>query len=161
MTSDAETSQKKPLKGIGGWLLLPLIGLPLSPIVGAWLLVSTVIEYASALSSLNSIQITFVVIGLISYALLGCVAPLLLFVLLLRRSKLFPQLSIALQAATVLLVVCIPIVGYFVFRSLLYSDQVPIIFRTSLSGFFGTLVGSFVWSYYLTTSVRVKNTFVN
>ena len=153
---EAQTD-REPI-GLGGWLLLPLIGLFLTPIGGFFIVVEAV-PYAKEMEGLTPTQSFFVVAGLGITILFVVVAPLHLLVLMLRRHRTFPRWWVAVTWATVVFAALKVLVGYFVFSSLLLSNDVPVIFRTSPGLFAASLVGAFAWTAYMLDSVRVRNTF--
>ena len=128
-------TDKKP-KGIGGWLILPTIGLFVSAVI--WIFVFLIYGVLRVVEPMGiSILATFLIAPVLAFmAIYG-------IVLEFRKKTLFPKWAIitlwAGVAATFIL-------------SVLDED---------FSGIFTTVLGAIVWTAYFSYSKRVKNTFIN
>lgn len=135
-------------RGIGGWLLLPAAGLVLSVGVGLYG-ISDIVMVPEMLSTalFYKASISLIFIGTV---LFWIGLPVAALVLLLLRSRRFPRAFIAAsvaQAAFGVLDTIIMDIDYdFSPTSLLYG-AIPAVW------FLG-------WSWYMLSSIRVKNTFV-
>ena len=156
------TDKAEP-KGLGGWLILPLIGLIVSPIrmaislnndflpifqEGYWEVLTT--PGSEAYHHLWGPLITFEIVG----NLLFIVFALILIFLFFTKAPIFPSLFIIYIIANLLYVV-----GDFFFANLIpavASESDP----GSIKELFRTAVGAAIWIPYFKMSKRVKNTFV-
>jgi len=123
------------IEGIGGWLILPTIGLFLNAI--GWLLIfatweSLLFSEKSGLYDLI-IFLTSVIISFLEiYSL----------VLEFKKKKEFPKWAIATLWVGVVATILLSV-----------SDG-------DYSYVFGTTIGAMIWTRYFNVSVRVKNTFI-
>jgi Protein of unknown function (DUF2569) len=159
-----EQSQQKSLKGIGGWLILPLLGLILSPLrliymiyEGLWPIFSS--DYWEDLTSPGSESyhqlwtsvLIFEVVGNLAIFLVG-LAALLSF---LRKSRKAPKLMILwFFLALVFVGADTYLRGYIPGAALTY-EAIPSIelWRAGIT--------AAIWIPYFLASKRVKATFVN
>ncbi len=150
-------------KGLGGWLILPLIGLIVSPIrmavslnndflpifqEGYWEVLTT--PGSEAYHHLWGPPIAFEIVG----NLVFIVFALILIFLFFTKSPVFPSLIIIYITTNLLYVV-----GDFFF-----ADLIPAIAAESdpesTRELFRTVVRAAIWIPYFRMSKRVKNTFV-
>tara|TARA_B100001971_G_C18099082_1_gene487796 strand:- start:581 stop:961 length:381 start_codon:yes stop_codon:yes gene_type:complete len=123
---------KEELKGIGGWLILPIIGLFISiPVLLYDLLSSNVLYefnfYIGLLSFLDIILLIWITIGLFS---------------IFDKKKYAPQIMISFYIANIMIQLVL---------AFLIED---------LSGLIYSIIGGAIWIPYFIVSKRVKNTFV-
>ena len=127
--------KNKKIEGIGGWLILPTIGLFLG--AGIWLfnffiLGLLLFSEESGLYELIIVLTSAIMAFLAIYSL----------VLEFKKKKEFPKWAIATLWAGVVVTILLSVLDGD------YSDV------------FGTIIGSVIWTWYFNVSVRVKNTFV-
>jgi hypothetical protein len=139
----AEVSTDSEPKGIGGWLVIPIIGLAIILALGLFQLAHIALRWESFAELLIKpeydvgMRLTFLW-GISIYS----VIPLVPAVLLLRKSRFFPWAYIAwmfLFAGTVLFVAA---------RTGFFTSIIPVVW-------------AIIWTPYLLMSRRIKNTFVN
>ncbi|WP_217572452.1 DUF2569 domain-containing protein [Mesorhizobium sp. GbtcB19] len=163
----AETQQSAALparegpKGIGGWLVLPMLGLMLTPIVGLILLYDT--DYVGILQNwraLSALQIALVVAELVVSGILNLTAPALLLFLMFKRSEMFPGWYIIWAAVTPVYLLLDPWAAHLTF-----PDTFPTLAdaydKDTVRSISRTIWGAIIWIPYMMRSVRVANTFVN
>ncbi len=155
--------------GIGGWLLIPLSGLFLSPISVMYDVVSKLIPtfrpeiWGRLTSESSSIYhpmwvplYIFQIIGNL-FMLLGSIA---LIILLFRRKKVFPKLII-----TFYIIAFIFLTANFLCISSFPVKLIPAIGVEVVPGLkrdlVSVIVSLFIWVPYFLKSERVKNTFIN
>lgn len=150
-------------KGIGGWLIIPLIGLLLMPLKllfslhndflpifqeGYWEVLTT--PGAEAYHHLWAPLLIFEIVGNVFFVLFDLVLLYLLF----TKHHLFPKLFIAFLASNVVFVTA----DYFA------ADLIPAIAAQSdpeaLRELRRTIVGALIWIPYMLRSERVRNTFL-
>jgi hypothetical protein len=136
-------------KGIGGWLILPLIGTLLSPLVTAYG------AFQGAVVLLNNSVSTGLAIFIVVEFAYNCgviIAWIFAAVLLFRHKRLYPRLFVALLVITFIGTVLDLAVAAAVFDIPLDSSDVRSVGRS--------LVGLAIWGPYMYQSKRVQNTFV-
>jgi len=128
------TKDKKELKGIGGWLILPTIGLFLA--AGIWLFDFVIYGLLLFLEESGTDElIVFLTSTLIASSAIYSL------VLEFKKKKQFPRWAIATLWIGVIATIVL---------SVLDGDY---------SAIFGTMVGAIIWTWYFNTSKRIKNTF--
>jgi Protein of unknown function (DUF2569) len=149
----AEVSQAPAMvepKGIGGWLILPVIGTVLSPLITA----HAAYEDAAVLlnnSALSTGLAAFIIAEFVyNFGLMA--AWIFAAVLLFRHKRLYPRLFVALLVITLIGTVLDLVVAAAVFDTKLDSSDIRSVVRS--------VVGLAIWGPYMHKSVRVKNTFV-
>lgn len=156
--SSAPALNSGPAVGLGGWLILPLLGLIFSPFTTA----VVVLARANLLAKAESIapDLTSVVIAVVAaYAVLGIVVPIALLIPFFGKKRFFPICYVILLTANALLVL-IDIILAHSLLSPLYSG-VPIFDATTTRSIIFAAIGVVIWIPYILGSVRANNTFVN
>ncbi|MEA1994815.1 MAG: DUF2569 domain-containing protein [Campylobacterota bacterium] len=157
------TLVEKSYEGIGGWLILPIIGLIITPIrvtllmfkdlapiftEGYWNVLTT--PGSEAYHPLWASLIIFESVGNIVFIIF----PIVLLVFLFRKSKLLPKLMIS----------CLVLNLLFVASDFFLSDLIPAIAEQNDSGSIKelarTVILAVIWIPYFLVSKRVKQTFV-
>jgi len=149
----AEVSQAPAVaepKGIGGWLILPVIGTLLSPFMTAYAAFQDAVVLLNS-SSLSTGLAAFIVVEFI-YNFGLVIAWIFAAVLLFRHKRLYPRFFIALLVITLIGTVLDLVVAVSVFDIKLDSGDVRSAVRS--------VVGLAIWAPYMQKSKRVKNTFV-
>jgi hypothetical protein len=156
------------IQGIGGWLVLPLIGLIVTPLRELVILVNDVLPFfepqkwevfTSPLSTLYSPWWTpyFVV------SLIGCVGvaawAVVLLVLFFGRKKQLPAVISIFYLAGILWA-AFELVSVLMLTSELPQLDDGYLRTNALSRLIGTVAGAAIWIPYFFRSVRVRNTFV-
>ena len=148
----AEVSQAPAVpepKGIAGWLILPVVGTLLSPLISA----NAAFQDAVVLlnSSVSTSLAAFIVVEfLYNFGLV--IAWIFAAALLFRHKRLYPRLFVALLVITLIGTVLDLAVAVTVFDIKLDSSDVRSAVRS--------VIGLAIWGPYMHKSVRVKNTFV-
>lgn len=160
--SDVASYQDRPTptrpSGIGGWLLLPLLRLIISPIV--WLYgAKDFVDVWEARSFLTNAQSVFLIIEFVVNLGAFIAAPLALLVLMFKKLDIFPGLYIIWICALPVLVFLDAVLSLWVFDGVLTAEDA---FDGETKKAIAQGVGQAVlWTLYMNRSERVENTFVN
>jgi hypothetical protein len=159
-----EEVESRGPEGIGGWLLLPLLGLIFTPIAALVTIVRDNLPpftegYFSTLTNpafehyhpLWSVVLVFEPIGT---ATIGAMAVWAL-VLLTRKDKAFPRFMIAFYSMNLAFVIVDAVLCFQI--PLLANESGPALVRD----FMRTCIVAAIWIPYMCVSKRVRNTFVN
>jgi hypothetical protein len=148
----AEVSQAPAVaepKGIGGWLILPVIITLLSPFMTAYAAFQDVAVLLTA--SLSTALAVFIVVEfLYNFGLMS--AWTFAAVLLFRHKRLYPRLFVALLVVTLIGTVLDLAVAASAFDVTIDSSDIRSAVRSA--------VQLAIWGPYMQKSVRVKNTFM-
>lgn len=163
----AETQQVAALparegpEGIGGWLVLPMLGLMLTPIVGLIQLYDT--DYVGILQNWRDFsvpQIALIVAELVVSSILNLTAPALLLFFMFKRWEIFPGWYIIWAAVAPVYVLLDPWAAHLTF-----PDTFPTLAdaydKDTVRSISRTIWGAIIWIPYMIRSARVANTFVN
>lgn len=150
----------KVVSGIGGWLILPLLGLCLSPLIGAWTLWNSLSTF-DILGQLPIHQSGFIVVETLVNLLLQVFAPIYLLVLMLQKRAIFPRLYQYLLGASLIVIILDLLLAYLLFPDVLASGAAELFDRETTRSLVRSILGVAIWIPYMARSVRVKNTFVN
>jgi hypothetical protein len=149
-------------RGIGGWLVLPLLGLALTPIVIGVSLVTDYLpifrdewavitdEAYEAYHPLWGPLVVYEVMGSVAIALASWLALVLAF----RHDRRFPKLAIAIYAANLVYLALDTAVAAQI-SALATSDD-----PTTVRELGRAFVAAAIWIPYFLRSRRVRNTFV-
>lgn len=159
--SSLGTSRPLPeLKGIGGWLILPMLGIVLSLIILPFSIYTQnaqVIEYWCELTDPQSNSFIPLFKELIYFEVLGNVILYLTLLFLsyvfFTKKKLTIKIYIFFQLFSLVLTV-----SDIILASILLDLDVD---ASDIKDIFRALVGCAIWIPYFLVSRRVKNTFVN
>ena len=135
-------------KGIGGWLILPTIGMVISPFVMAFWTYQTATALSGALSTgLNA----FIALeALFNFSLM--VAWIVAIVQLFKHKRTFPKLFVTILVVTLIGTVLDLVVAASVFNMSVDAGDIR--------GLARSVIGLAIWGPYMYVSKRVKNTFV-
>jgi len=136
-------------KGIGGWLILPVIGTVVSPLITGYGAFQDAVVLLN--SSVSTALAAFIVVELL-YNLTLVMAWIFLAVLLFRHKRSYPRLFVALLVITLIGTVLDLVVAATVFDINIDSNDIRSTVRS--------VIGLAIWGPYMHKSVRVKNTFV-
>jgi hypothetical protein len=146
--------------GIGGWLVLPMLGMIATPILQL-IQLSSLGSTLGNVSSLGPLVSNLIWIETLLNFGLFVVAPGLLLIQFFGKRRAFPRWYIAWTAASAVFVVVDLMVGYAAFHQAYEASGTPFFDRDTLRALASALVGACVWIPYMLNSVRVKNTFIN
>lgn len=150
----------KVVAGIGGWLLLPLLGLCLTPFVGAWNLWQ-VLPTLGVLGQVPIYQAGFLVVETIIDVVIQIAAPIYLLVQMLPKRSAFPRLYQYWLGINLIWMVLDIAIAYVVFREVFATGAAEIFDRDTARSLTQGVIGAAIWIPYMARSVRVRNTFVN
>ncbi len=150
----------KAVSGIGGWLLLPLLGICLSPLTGAWNLWS-LRENLGLVGQFPIHQGSFIILETLANALLQIIAPIYLLAQMLQKRWTFPRLYQIWLGTSLVVVVLDLILAYLIFPEVFASGAAELFDRETIRTLTQSVFGVAIWIPYMARSVRVKNTFVN
>lgn len=153
------TADDEP-KGLGGWLILIIVILVISPIQGLLALAAygPVFESFPLLTypqmSLMLLEVAFLVV-------LDVVAPIPILYLMVKKLDIFPgAFMLWLLAAIGALGIDVAL-GYLFFSEFLEANGTPFFSSDFLRRTIWTVAYALIWIPYLYNSNRVLNTFVN
>lgn len=153
---DDQRNEMKTETKIGGWLILVLIGLIVTPIrLGLSLLKDSLplFDTMPLLEAYPKLQAMIYVetIGNIIFVLFA----IILLIMMTSKDRRFPKLMIAFYLANLI----------FVLGDAIYVSQVPVLEQFADSGdstkeIARAVVGTAIWVPYMLVSTRVKRTFI-
>lgn len=154
MTVTDTTNAASAPSGLGGWLILPIIGLFLTPLVVVYHMTTSLLPafapevWSQITPALKAFLIAEVVANVAVIAL-----SVLCLVLMFRKSRRLPATIIALYLFGLVIVIADSIVANALFDIEIGPDGMRDIARS--------VIGCAIWIPYFRVSKRVKNTFVN
>lgn len=145
--------------GLGGWLILPMLGLFLT--IGNQLMsLTSAGQVFGSLGALNGLQSQMVIVEFFLNLAIFLAWPIALLVLFFNKDRKFPRNYIIWQIVGAVFVVLDLFAGYALFAQVYESTGTPFFDTATLRGLIGSVVGVCIWIPYMMNSVRVKNTFV-
>lgn len=148
------------IEGIGGWLILPMIGLFLAP-VAQMIIFFLERDVLASLDTLTAFQRNLVIAEMAIRAVLYIVVPFVLLLLMFNKRRSFPRAYIAWVIVIALFVALDLVLAYLAFKRHFDTSGEPFFDRETLRAIAGAAWGVIIWVPYMQTSRRVKNTFVN
>ena len=146
--------------GIGGWLILPMLGMFAT--LGVQLIGLTKLgDVFGHLDALSSLQSNMIVLEFCINLVLFLAAPIALLVLFFNKDRKFPRSYIIWQIVGSAFVVLDLMLGYALFAQAYEASGTPFFDSTTIRSLLSSVVGVCIWIPYMMNSVRVKNTFVN
>jgi hypothetical protein len=168
-TKTSLTPQENQPQGIGGWLILPVIGLFITPV---WVAITTINEIIPSLQPevwdilttpgtqlYHPLWAVMIIFELVGNSILF-VGSLVLIVLLFGKKKIFPRLIIAFYILN-LVVLGIDYLAIVTFISDILPTEGEKLGLEAMKELAKAIIGAAIWIPYFLVSVRVKNTFVN
>ncbi len=146
--------------GIGGWLILPILGLVVTPLRGVFHLAS----YGELLESMNQLtsgQIAFIVVEFIGNVVVLLVLPIVLLVLLFRKSASFPRWFVVWAAVGLAFIILDIAAAQVFFGDVLAATGQALLDADTMRELVRSIVLAVIWIPYVRISRRVANTFVN
>jgi Protein of unknown function (DUF2569) len=147
MTNSAITLHTEP-RGIGGWLILPMLGTIVSPLFALLAIVETIPAFENELPS----GLQAFVIGEILFNFGLMVGWIVAAVRLFKHKRSFPSLFITMLVVSFVGSLVDAGIATSVYGTQLGTDD----YRTLVRG----LVSLLIWAPYMAKSKRVRNTFV-
>ncbi len=158
-TIDSAVSGVGP-SGLGGWLILPIIGLVLSPFVGVVNVLQT-LPLLQDMSHLTGFQVAFVFIEMAFNIVLQFIGPIFLLIQLFGKRQSFPRLYVTLIATCLAWVIIDLAAAYIIFIDVYSSGAVAFWDRETVRTVMQSIIAAVIWIPYMSNSLRVKNTFIN
>ena len=146
---------------IGGWLILPAIGLFGSVAMGLLTLLTRGSDVFRLLHVLGGGQEATVLLALLVQITLGIAVPIYLLVLMFGHRREFPARYIAWAVATPIFVIVDLFLTYAAFASRFSTVHAQLFNGDTTQALLSAAVGLCIWVPYMLNSTRVKNTFVN
>ncbi len=149
--TDASTTQPEP-NGIAGWLVLPMLGTILSPVMSAFGLyqnIDALIKYSSQQTAAWS----YVVIAETIFTIAIIVGWIVALFMLFQHKRIYPKLFVFMLAVTFVLNL-----GDIVAVSVILNEDPD---TQSIRDIVRSFLSLAIWGPYMYLSKRVKNTFVH
>ncbi len=146
--------------GLGGWLVLPMLGLFLCPVFG----VAQFSVYKDILASwpfLNVYQSLFIAVELLGNVILIFVAPVVLLVFMFKRLEMFPGWYMIWAMASPVFLIADALLVPFVFPDAFSEPGSTVFDKETVRGISRSIWAAVIWIPYMMRSERVANTFVN
>ena len=144
--------------GIGGWLLLPMLGLFATPLVGL-LESGDFLNIAEGWPYLNAMQRLLLVGELAFNVVLTLIAPILLLVLMFKWREEFPAWYAIWAAAVPLFLIADALLVRAAFRELHPGGVSDAFQKETVRAIMRATVNAAIWIPYMMYSERVHNTF--
>lgn len=145
-------------EGIGGWLILPVIGLFLTPIRG----LVQFRDYASLTETfqlLSGGQQAFLVAEIVLNVIFVIVFPIVLLILLFNRKQRFPRLYAFWGIVSLVFFIGDLIAAKMLFGDVFAAGGVELLDQATIQELVRSIVLAAIWVPYMLTSRRVRNTF--
>jgi hypothetical protein len=146
--------------GLAGWLVLPIIGLFVTPARGVFHLASYR-EFIGAGELLPDGLMAFIALEFIGNVVLLLVLPIFLIVLLFRKSRDFPRWYTIWAGGGLAFIVLDMIATQVLFGDILAAAGQHLLDAESMQELLRSIVTAGIWIPYMQISRRVANTFVN
>lgn len=148
------------LKGIGGWLILPVLGLCLSPFLQLWVLWDD-LSTLGGLGNLPLQRSVFLVVEIAVTLSLYVAAPVYLMTQLFQKKARFPRLYQLLLAANLGWAIFHAALAFVLFREDYPFGAAALFESEPMRAIARAAVFAAIWIPYMSVSVRVRNTFIN
>jgi hypothetical protein len=145
--------------GLSGWLILPLLGLVVTPALSIFSQWASYQDALSAWAFISGGQKAFLILETLVVIAVFVLFPVVLLFLAFQRSEMFPGLYISWICALPIVVLADGFATLWAFSDLLTSEEV--FDRQTRSEIGRGVVQAIIWTLYMNRSRRVENTFVN
>ncbi|MDW6025029.1 DUF2569 domain-containing protein [Mesorhizobium sp. BAC0120] len=142
--------------GLGGWLILPLLGLFLVPLTALTRLAKDTAHISELWPLLTAAQAAFTVAELAVHVTLFFAAPIALLYFMFKRWEIFPGWYMIWWAAIPVTLIAFALVGYATFP----EAEAHAFDEETMRAIIGSVIGAAIWIPYMMQSERVMNTFV-
>lgn len=159
MQASVQTGVDGP-SDIGGWLILPILGLVATPLRGVVHL-ATYGEIFKSMQYLTSGQIAFVWLEIMGNVAVLLVLPVVLLALLYKKSAAFPSWFIIWAGVGLAFILLDLIAAQVLFGDVLAAAGQPLFDAETTGELFRSIILAAIWIPYMRVSRRVANTFVN
>lgn len=160
----SELQATNPIKdgpvGLGGWLLLPIFGLFLRPVLGAFQL-GIYKDAFAAWPFLDVYQSLFIAIELLLNVILLFAAPVVLLVFAFRRLEMFPGWFMIWAIASPVFLVVDAVLAPWAFPDAFSEPGNSAFGKETVRSIAQSVWAALIWVPYMMRSRRVANTFVN
>ncbi|MDH6233585.1 hypothetical protein M2281_004196 [Mesorhizobium soli] len=147
-TATASSPVSEPV-GLGGWLILPTIGLMAAPLFGLGHLSLLMVK-----EPLPKLHANLLNAGLLAYAVTSIALPVGLLILMFMKKRNFPRLYVVWALFNIVFVVLHLLAATFLFRATSLLDEI-------LSGLWRGVGLYGIDIPYMRNSRRVRNTFIS
>ena len=147
--------------GIGGWLILPMLGLILSAVNQVTALPDIFNAFGQlSTSGMDGLASNLLQLDMLLQLAVYLVAPVVLLLLLFNKKRTFPRYFIRWAIATAIFVVFDIFLGYWVGHAAFEAEGASFFDFALLKEMLPPIAALCIWTPYMLNSVRVKNTFV-
>ncbi|MER9655382.1 DUF2569 domain-containing protein [Mesorhizobium sp. M0152] len=151
-------SSRQGPEGIGGYLIVPMLGLIFMPL-GGLVLLDHHIGLSEYFSLLTGAQQVFVVAEVFGYLAIAVACPLGLLVLLFGKKRAFPRLYIVWAAVSPVSVLAALAAARIQIGDISEAQGVALFDAETARSVQRAIVYSVIWILYMQKSQRVQNTF--
>ena len=145
--------------GIGGWLILPTIGLCLTPLQGL-IQLADYSGLSENLQFLTSPQVGFIVVEALGNFAIAVVMPVVLLVMLFSKKQAFPRIYVGWAIANLVFVLLDLVAAKILFGQIYQAAGMDLLDAETGQALFRAIILVGLWVPYMLTSRRVRNTFV-
>ena len=146
-------------EAIGGYLIVPMLGLIFMPMVGL-VVFKHHIGLSEYFSMLTGTQKTFVVAEIFGYLAIAVACPLGLLVLLFGKKRAFPRLYTVWAAVSPVSALVDLAAAKILLGDVFETQGVALFDGETAKSIQSSIVYSVIWIIYMQKSRRVQNTFV-
>jgi hypothetical protein len=146
--------------GLGGWLILPLIGLAMTPFYLAYISRDFLL-LGDSWAYLTTPQKVFIVVEIVANLSVFLAAPVALLVFAFKRLEIFPGLYMIWIGLIPIVVLLDAMIGYWVFQEAFAATGEPMFDKDTTRSLSRSIGQAVIWIAYMIRSERVENTFVN
>lgn len=151
--------QRDGPEGIGGWLILPVIGVLLTPISGM-IQLATYPDVFKLFPILSATQKLFLILEVLGNLAITIILPIVLLVLLFKKKAGFPRLYIIWAAFNFGFIIADIFVAKILFGDVFEATGTPLVDEETMKSIARGVVLVVIWIPYMLSSRRVRNTFV-
>lgn len=147
-------------KGLGGWLILVMVILVISPIQG----LLSLADYGPVFESfpfLTYPQISLMLLEAAFLVVLDVIAPIVILYVMVKKLDIFPGVFMLWLLAAIASLFIDVVLGYFFFSDFLEANGTPFFSSDFIHRATRTVAYALIWIPYMYNSNRVLNTFVN